>query len=685
MRRVAAFLLVLAGCLRPDLVPCGDLVCPAEDECRSGACVSKESIEKCEGQDLAEGASCVADDGRAGRCIEGACAQATCGDGYVDAEVREECDGSTAAQCVDFGFDLGRATCTECAVDTAPCVRFGWRRIVSASSQKLWTDGTIVAYTMAAPAGLRITGAGYDIDSTEFFYDVDGGGGRVFALDALSHLVEADGTTMRALPMTGYVNSFDVADDGTPYIVVGCTVSRLEAGAWVEVGGAQPAPGGYCTHVRVGGAGASTRVIVKTSMSAELYRLSGNQFVPSSITVSGFLNDMQIHGTDLWLAMKEGVNRVSLTTTSSEKATLGDAASFAFIGPTTYIAYGDGTLGRYKAGHLDRMRGPTGGRVTDDGHGGLYMYRGPIYRFSGIGFGELASPPLDINDRIVGSVRTDTAVVAQSEQNIYVARAGGDGWDAFGNPSAPAPMTSVSGNSIGTLVVAASYADAHSQVLMSTGQLDQFTLLDKAQEVKLGVWMAPDDTVFAVGFDTPAPNAHLARAWFGRLAPGVTDPGAWTVRIGTEQGCRAVAVSGTDAQHVVAAGRCEQRGVVWALQPDMSWAELYRSPAPDGGFVAVARTADGKIFASGDTGTAWFDGTWHTDANAKGRTLSGSSTDMWLSGALTTIQHFDGTSWSQVSTSAISDIAVVVGKEDVLFPGGSPGHVALIRDPDVVP
>ena len=116
-----------------------------------------------------------------------------------------------------------------------------------------------------------------------------------------------------------------------------------------------------------------------------------------------------------------------------------------------------------------------------------------------------------------------------------------------------------------------------------------------------------------------------------------------------------------------------------------NWRVVYQSPTTDGGFRAVLRTAN-RIFAAGDRGAAWFDGTvWHTDPTVIGRTLSGSETDLWLSGAFTNVQHFDGTQWSQVATAALSQIAVLASEGDIVFPGGAQGHVNLIRDRQVVP
>lgn len=44
-----------------------------------------------------------------------------CGDEMIEGD--EECEGSTAETCADFGFDGGTTSCTDCRVDTSQCTR----------------------------------------------------------------------------------------------------------------------------------------------------------------------------------------------------------------------------------------------------------------------------------------------------------------------------------------------------------------------------------------------------------------------------------------------------------------------------------------------------------------------------------------------------------------------------------
>src|SRR5687767_14851328 len=80
-----------SGCLGPDVVRCGDHICPAGRVCAPGndGCVFQAQLDACRA-DAGEGADCTFT-GVAGICIEGVCVAPACGDGV--ASPPEECDG----------------------------------------------------------------------------------------------------------------------------------------------------------------------------------------------------------------------------------------------------------------------------------------------------------------------------------------------------------------------------------------------------------------------------------------------------------------------------------------------------------------------------------------------------------------------------------------------------------------
>src|ERR1041385_6372307 len=120
MRALAV--LVLAGCIEPQLTPCGDLSCAKGEVCVEAAhgCYSPDRVDAC--GDLDEGAPCQTTDIPTGTCENTICVPAGCGDGLV--EVGEECDGSVGdTSCLDRGFytPSGLACSADCRFDTGAC------------------------------------------------------------------------------------------------------------------------------------------------------------------------------------------------------------------------------------------------------------------------------------------------------------------------------------------------------------------------------------------------------------------------------------------------------------------------------------------------------------------------------------------------------------------------------------
>ncbi|HEY4178605.1 MAG TPA: DUF4215 domain-containing protein [Kofleriaceae bacterium] len=88
MRWALAWFFVLAACVKPDLVPCGDNDCPSGTVCHDGQqCVTTEQLTACDQH--AEGDPCTAETA-AGTCSDGVCVSARCGNSIV--EVGEVCD-----------------------------------------------------------------------------------------------------------------------------------------------------------------------------------------------------------------------------------------------------------------------------------------------------------------------------------------------------------------------------------------------------------------------------------------------------------------------------------------------------------------------------------------------------------------------------------------------------------------
>lgn len=89
-RKALAIVIVAAGCLEPQLQPCGDsILCPAGTQCieELQLCVTQDQLDACSGQP--DGAICNVS-GSIGECRDGICLIAICGDAFV--EPGEMCD-----------------------------------------------------------------------------------------------------------------------------------------------------------------------------------------------------------------------------------------------------------------------------------------------------------------------------------------------------------------------------------------------------------------------------------------------------------------------------------------------------------------------------------------------------------------------------------------------------------------
>ncbi len=120
-KNVGAAWLVLAfvGCIKPDLTPCGDLLCVHGDTCIANSqCASPDAITACNG--VADASACQSPDGT-GYCVNGACVANVCGDGIVTGN--EVCDGSDVpVTCTDLGYYTGTPTCSAgCSIDHTGC------------------------------------------------------------------------------------------------------------------------------------------------------------------------------------------------------------------------------------------------------------------------------------------------------------------------------------------------------------------------------------------------------------------------------------------------------------------------------------------------------------------------------------------------------------------------------------
>ena len=189
----------LVGCIDAELVPCGQLSCPAGNVCTAGGCAAPADVTACEG--LTDGAACHASNGGLGTCEGGACRTGLCGNGVVD--VGEVCDDGNQTSgdgcrgdckkievCGDGELDVGEQCddgnhnpadgCDACRLTT-------WKVSLAVGSAIPGTGSSL-----ADPGGIAVDGSG-----------------RIFVADTDNHRilrVELDGsvTTIAGIGTAGF-------------------------------------------------------------------------------------------------------------------------------------------------------------------------------------------------------------------------------------------------------------------------------------------------------------------------------------------------------------------------------------------------------------------------------------------------------------------------------------------------
>lgn len=130
---VSLLLFWFAGCLQSPTVDCGNgLVCANDQVCFQASaaapmfCATQGQIDACvepNGSPKPDGALC-GEPGSLDRCANGFCQRSLCGDGEIDSEIGETCDGddvSSLQSCIQRGYDDGSLSCAACNVDTDTC------------------------------------------------------------------------------------------------------------------------------------------------------------------------------------------------------------------------------------------------------------------------------------------------------------------------------------------------------------------------------------------------------------------------------------------------------------------------------------------------------------------------------------------------------------------------------------
>lgn len=668
----------LVGCLRAELLQCADKLCPWSQVCVVDRCVDPALV--C----ATTGAECDAL-GVPGRCTDGVCEPASCGNGYVDSALREDCDDSIPdAQCVDAGFDLGRPGCTECQTDLlAGCVSFGWRLAVNAPAERLWTDGETYAYWRFEPSSLEVHGPGVAI-SRPFasVYDIRGGGGRVVVNGAAGLADQPDmldivnGQVAPLSPPAGIsletIKAFDVTPDGTLYVLAKCDLySQALGGEWQQ-GPTVPSSG--CWMLEISG-GRTFAVDAANGVWTLRNGAFARRFIVAGIRQLAYGSVAGVEA--LWLATSTGLARA--TDADAMPLSVFDDAPISTLALVDELVYGSvedslgTTLVRWDGRHLGRLQTPSNRAITSDGEH-VVAYGGPIYEYSGIDFSRrLDVSPIALQEQPVGVLDPPDAkrILAVFSYGLYTASDDGLGWTLFQQsdmlPLAIRAVGGVTGFTAYSAFLPQTELDRRPTLGIQQAEGSTTFVPVPSDPFIRGLWVASDRSVYAAGDD------EAGRGFLGIRSPSETwsvfePPGACSIR----------AVHAMATTNVIAAGTCDGAAVLWR-HDGAQWTELQRFPSI-ATFSAVRVLGPTTLVAVGPNGLARLDGTtWSTDVTVTGNAISGTDGDLWVSGSFTNVQRFDGTSWSQMTTRALQPIQVIVDGRRVLLPGAAAGFAELLR------
>jgi hypothetical protein len=679
VRLVVATLVFVAGCLRAELVECGDKLCPSAHVCVDNRCVNPALV--C----TQMGAECDAL-GAPGRCLDGVCEVARCGDGFVDTALREDCDNSIPdTQCVDVGFDLGRPGCRDCQADLLDgCIAFGWKLAVNSPAEKLWTDGETFAYWRFEPSTLEVHGPGIDV-SRPFIsiYEIRGGGGRIvvdgFAGAGAPDTIDIVNGQVSSLdgPMDTRteIESFDVTPDGTLHALVACELfSKTLTGEWVA---GPKVPTTICRKLEI----SEGRTFVVDAGNT-LWMLQNGAFV-RRFTLADDVHELAYGtvgvDTAVWLATSAGLALANDDDTAPrwvfEEApvTTVAIASGLVYGSVDDTSPDDTTLVRWDGKATSLLQTPSNKAITTDGER-VYAYRGPIYEFSGVDFSQrqevdelaLQEYPVDVIGEVDGK-----AITVVFSYGLFTPSTNGLAWTRVGGTGIePIPVRAAA--AVPNFIVYSGYLVTGEIDLMPQLAIKQdasgtsFALVPSEPFIR-GLWVASDRTIYAAGDD------NAGRGFLGVRSPDEV----WSVF--TPQGtCMIEGVHAIAPTQVIAAGGCDGQAVLWRYD-GTDWSELQRFP-PLERLSAVRVLAPTTIVAVGPAGLARLDGSsWTIDTTVNGNVISGTPDDLWVSGSFTNVQHYDGTSWSRMTTRALQPIHVIAGERRVLLPGGAAGFSELLR------
>jgi hypothetical protein len=650
--------LALAGCIEPAFVTCGDLVCPAGSVCLpNGLCATADAVAACAG--IADGAPChtpLFD----GSCIAGACTPDRCGDGVV--EGIEQCDGPvTGVDCVDYGFDLGIPTCTDhCDIDVvASCVRFGWKRTLAAGADAAWTDGTRFAVVdRAQPHSAKL----FASDSPQIapviaagsWAGVTGGAHFVIAWNADSTMTRSDGGPFVDMPPPaasgGTLQRVVVDTDDTIDALwsPGCEVWQLPpAGGWTQL--RAPVGTDDCNwldaHAGIVAVGSEDATHAGT-----IFEYASGTWTTLD-TGTPELQAVHVDGSTVVVATSyDGVYRY----TGAAKSQIFPGTSsyihdIVIAGALLYVSYG-GSIDFSDGIVSESFVAPIDGTLIGDGNGNIYMFGAGMYAFAGQQFSE--RPGIDATIHDIAILGDGRPAMATAELGLIVPNPDGQRWDLLDTPVAPIAVAGRSSDDV--------WATDGNELDHVVMELPGIAATPSGFVAINDLYAPPsgEPNLYAVG------NAALTLVRTGTTWSTIAAPAGGA-------GCNIGAIDGQNGV-VAAVGSCGGTGFAWHLA-GASWVEDHRGgPA----LAAVAVTAEGDVFAVGDTGgIRSTHGVW-SDLPLGGVSIAATtSSDVFVTNA-GAVEHWDGVAWSRLGVLGAS-VPRVAARPHEVYLGGTSESVLL--------
>jgi cysteine-rich repeat protein len=411
---------LVVGCVDPSLVPCGDLLCPADSLCVAERCATQLQVDAC--APLADGDMCEA--GAApGLCDRGICIASVCGNEIVD--LGEGCDDGNLESGDGCRGDCQKLeVCGDAIADTGEGCDDGNENTVDGCDQCVLTTWQARAVIGRAVPGLETSftmeGIATDRDGNVYIADYDnhrirrldpdgqmttiagtgvdgfsGDGGpalaaqlyrpRDVAVDGLGNVYIADGFRVRRVDPTGIITTVPglgsvgaVAVDGigTLFVAVGNGISKVDTNGTITTLATGLSPfdialdaagnvyvANYSTHriLRVDPTGAVTTVAGTTS------GYSGDDG-PATAAQLSYPNGVALDAAGNLYISEWGNDRIRRVAATGIITTLaGTTAGFAGDGGQAAVA---------------QLAGPEGVAVGADGT--VYVADGGNYRLRAI-------------------------------------------------------------------------------------------------------------------------------------------------------------------------------------------------------------------------------------------------------------------------------------------------------------